>query len=434
MSDLRYDVVLTGNLLDGFTLEHVKRNLVELLELTEHRIGELLQQQHAVLARNLDYQGASRFLERLVQAGVETYLVRHGHAPAITAVKGTVSPPAAADRLVIDDAQARATAFAFTGQGSEYFRIWIVNLLLTLATLGIYSAWAKVRNKQYFYGNTQLDGASFAYRARPMQILKGRLLAFAIFVLYLALSYVYAWVDIVFGLALLGAFPWLLVRSLAFNAHYSAYRNVAFAFDGRYGGAFAAFIGWPMLGLLSLGIVFPLAVYKQQVFLVRHHRYGDTTFSFEPGVAAYYIVFLTLIGMAFALAILLGLISVVLPAELAVAAMIVLPLLMYLWLFVYFSVAVTNLRYNHARLGLHAFHSTLATPSYFRLILINTLLTVVTLGLFLPWARVRTARYKAAHLDVLAKGSLDRFSASVEQRVEAFGEGMSDVFDMDIGL
>lgn len=46
----------------------------------------------------------------------------------------------------------------FTGKGSEYFGIWIVNLLLTILTLGIYSAWAKVRRLQYFYRNTQLAG------------------------------------------------------------------------------------------------------------------------------------------------------------------------------------------------------------------------------------------------------------------------------------
>ena len=28
----------------------------------------------------------------------------------------------------------------FTGSGSEYFGIWIVNLLLTVVTVGIYSA------------------------------------------------------------------------------------------------------------------------------------------------------------------------------------------------------------------------------------------------------------------------------------------------------
>src|SRR6059058_745587 len=33
----------------------------------------------------------------------------------------------------------------FTADPKEYFRIWIVNLALTIVTLGIYSAWAKVR-------------------------------------------------------------------------------------------------------------------------------------------------------------------------------------------------------------------------------------------------------------------------------------------------
>lgn len=56
----------------------------------------------------------------------------------------------------------------FCGSGSEYFRIWIVNLLLTIVTLGIYSAWAKVRTLQYFYRNTQLGGrASTTTAARP---------------------------------------------------------------------------------------------------------------------------------------------------------------------------------------------------------------------------------------------------------------------------
>ena len=59
----------------------------------------------------------------------------------------------------------------FEGSGGEYFKIWIVNLALTIATLGIYSAWAKVRNKRYFYGNTFIAGHSFDYHGRPVRIL-----------------------------------------------------------------------------------------------------------------------------------------------------------------------------------------------------------------------------------------------------------------------
>ena len=57
--------------------------------------------------------------------------------------------------------------FEFKGTASQYFGIWIVNLLLTIITLGIYTPWAKVRTKRYFYGNTLLDGSPFDYLASP---------------------------------------------------------------------------------------------------------------------------------------------------------------------------------------------------------------------------------------------------------------------------
>jgi uncharacterized membrane protein YjgN (DUF898 family) len=62
-----------------------------------------------------------------------------------------------------------AVALRFTGQAGEYFRIWIVNVCLSIVTLGIYSAWAKVRRKRYFYGNTLLKDAAFEYLADRKQ-------------------------------------------------------------------------------------------------------------------------------------------------------------------------------------------------------------------------------------------------------------------------
>ena len=127
--------------------------------------------------------------------------------------------------------------FKFTGTGNEYFKIWVVNLLLSIATLGIYSAWAKVRTARYFYGNTHLDGASFAYAAKPLQILKGRLLAVAVLVGYTLLqgllgplSPIITMVITAVGIVLI--LPWVVVQSLTFHLRYSRYRNIAFGCDG----------------------------------------------------------------------------------------------------------------------------------------------------------------------------------------------------------
>ena len=57
--------------------------------------------------------------------------------------------------------QSRTFPVEFSGSAREYFRIWIVNLCLTLLTAGIFSAWAKVRKKRYYYSHTTLMGLLF---------------------------------------------------------------------------------------------------------------------------------------------------------------------------------------------------------------------------------------------------------------------------------
>ena len=58
-------------------------------------------------------------------------------------------------------------------------------MLLTIVTLGVFSAWAKVRTKRYFNGNTFLDGGNFDYHASPWAILLARILVLALSVRWL---------------------------------------------------------------------------------------------------------------------------------------------------------------------------------------------------------------------------------------------------------
>src|SRR5262249_41838533 len=120
----------------------------------------------------------------------------------------------------------------FTGTGGEYFRIWIVNLLLTIVTFGIYSAWAKVRRIQYFYRNTRVDRAGFDYHCRPIPILKGRLIVFVLLVLY-NWSFKFSLVaGLIVAALLAAAMPWLLAQSQKFRMHNSSYRGLRFRFHG----------------------------------------------------------------------------------------------------------------------------------------------------------------------------------------------------------
>jgi uncharacterized membrane protein YjgN (DUF898 family) len=110
---------------------------------------------------------------------------------------------------------------SFTGTGGEYFRIWITNTFLSIITLGIYSAWAKVRRTRYFYGNTRLAGASFDYHGQPKAILKGRAVALVMLIAYQVFSDMQGVLAGLLVLLLVAAFPWLMWKSLQFKLYNS---------------------------------------------------------------------------------------------------------------------------------------------------------------------------------------------------------------------
>mgnify|MGYP000468726444 FL=1 len=144
----------------------------------------------------------------------------------------------------------------FKGSGSEYFKIWIVNLFLSILTLGIYSAWAKVRRKRYLYGNTSIKGASFEYHASPITILKGRLIAVALLIVYSVLSELFPLVGFFLLILLFAFIPWIVWRSLRFNARMTSLRNVHFSFKGRLGKSYLFYLVIPFIFPLLISSLF----------------------------------------------------------------------------------------------------------------------------------------------------------------------------------
>ena len=186
----------------------------------------------------------------------------------------------------------KLTPIVFQGKASEYFGIWIVNLLLSLVTLGVYSAWAKVRRKKYFYNNTLIDNVGFDYHANPIAILKGRVIAFVLFALYVygkGSSPILAGVLVLlFFLAL----PWLIVRGSLFNSRNTSHRGLRFDFVGTVNKAARVFIGLPMLTFFTLGLIWPYIAHEKSQFLMNNHRFGLSQFDMSRVVKGFYKVYL----------------------------------------------------------------------------------------------------------------------------------------------
>lgn len=372
----------------------------------------------------------------------------------------------------MDQPRQAALPLAFTGSGSEYFRIWIVNLLLTILTLGIYSAWAKVRRLKYFHQNTRLAEASFNYHGEPMAILKGRILALA-----LLMAWNFAPLDQIWGLAigltLAAIWPWIVVRSIRFRRRNSSYRNVRFRFDGRTrelylpfvlllgvflvstmvfypgsdpdgAGVSGALIAVGILATVMLLLIWPHFHFMLQQFSAAHTLFGGTRFRFAARAWDFYKVYLLLLA-AFAGALLLLAVPFVVAREtsgkgdmatfiLVLVTGIVLFYGLLLFVGPYFQVRFQNLIWNNVSLAEHRFESHARVWALFRITLVNLILIVLTLGFYRPFAVIRTLRYRIEAVRLLPAGDLDSFVAGSEAAVAAFGEEAVDLFDFDLAL
>lgn len=186
----------------------------------------------------------------------------------------------------------KLTPIVFQGKASEYFGIWIVNLLLSLVTLGVYSAWAKVRRKKYFYNNTLIDNVGFDYHANPIAILKGRVIAFVFFLFYSQSVHISPFLPLLFLVIFFIALPWIVVRGLLFNARNSSHRGLRFDFVGKVGQAVKVFIGLPLLLIPTFGLIAPYVAHERSQFVMSNHRFGLSQFDMSRVVKQFYKVYL----------------------------------------------------------------------------------------------------------------------------------------------
>jgi uncharacterized membrane protein YjgN (DUF898 family) len=143
----------------------------------------------------------------------------------------------------------------FTGSGSEYFRIWIVNLLLTLVTAGLYFPWAKVRRLRYFYGNTLVAGHPLGFHGDPKKMLRGYLLVVLLGGLYSVAGQFSPVAGLVAFVIVAALWPALFKSSLQFRLANTSWRGLRFRFKGDVPGAYRALLPLFVPSAVLLGVL-----------------------------------------------------------------------------------------------------------------------------------------------------------------------------------
>ena len=305
----------------------------------------------------------------------------------------------------------------FFGAGGSLFGIHIVNVCLTIVTLSLYSFWAKVRLRKYFYSQTQFAGDRFAYHGTGRELLNGASKATFVFGLpYLLLSNlplivggglpVFWLTQILSTLLVLIFLPVAIAGARRYRLSRSSWRGIHFSFRGRATDFMTLFLKGALLTGVTLGAYYPVFDLKRHAYLVDHSYIGNQRFSWdgqEWDLATTFACSMVLVPLSFGLS--------------------------WFW----YSAARQRYIWNHTLLGHARFACTMEGWPLLRLRVGNFLLLVLSLGLAWPWTAVRNARFLMGTLSIHGMAEFDHI-VQENQTADTTGEGLSGFLDSGFDL
>ncbi|MDR1679487.1 MAG: DUF898 domain-containing protein [Prevotellaceae bacterium] len=359
--------------------------------------------------------------------------------------------------------QVRNNIVKFIGRGSELFAIDLVNIILTVLTIGLYYPWAKARKLKYVFQHTELAGSRFDFLGTGKEIFRGFIKAFFIilgfYVLYLivvffigdiaqheiVLGVTIAVFVLAFGVGLPLFIAYAIYGTFRYRAARTSWRGILAGFRANKREFITTYLKGYYLVFGSMLLFYAPAI------IVAFVEQGNS----EPSplsVLVMLLMFPAMIAILFASAwyqtklykitygnLRLGNLQLHFTGKvkelfgIMVVGSILSGLTFGIYLFWYYK----NL-YNFLIENLYAeqegvqyrMRSNISGGKVFRLEIGNALLLIFTLGLAYSWTYCRTARFFADNL-VLPEGiDLDKIEQTEHGYSDTTGEGMADMMDL----
>ena len=328
--------------------------------------------------------------------------------------------------------------FRFHGSASEYFGIWMVNLMLTIVTLTLYSPWVKARRMRYFYGNTQFLKHRFDFVAMPSRILLGRLFALELYLVTVVLTNysILATSSLLMVAAL--CLPWLIRMTLKFKARNSKYGNVRFYFNGSNREAYRVLFLAILINIFTLLLFSPVMIWLYKRYCFNHLSIGQLQFKLNINWSK----FMSAVYLPFGLCLLVGigwLAAVVywvdrIGTNLFSLGLLLSYLLCLALVWPVISARLYLITWNHVELGQSYFKTRVTTWRYSWIVLSNWIVRVLSLGLMTPWAAIRLYEYQLKHLELYVVDDETDLKHILQPDPSALADEILDVFDFDASL
>ncbi|MDX1959594.1 MAG: DUF898 family protein [Leptospiraceae bacterium] len=313
--------------------------------------------------------------------------------------------------------EVKLNRFEFVGDGTDFFILRFVNRMLTGVTLGIYSAWAFVKEKQFLYRNTRFIGESFDYHGTGKERFIGTLKYLGIVLVLLVVIFGLVFLlEPKFGrknaelvsslfsyLIILPLTPYIIVAALRYRLSRTSYRSVRFRFIGTGNGFFKIIIVNFVLSVITLFFYTSWAYCNYFNYVASHSLYGNRPFKFDGKGSELFGTYVS--GFILTL----------------VTCGIYAP-----WFYVNLrKYIVSHILFEGNRFSL----KTLTGEMVFGVMFKNILFIIFTFGFYFPWAVINLRKLILSHLVYEGDIDFDSIIGSFSQ-AEALGDVATDLGDM----
>ncbi|MEX8503192.1 MAG: YjgN family protein [Leptothrix ochracea] len=365
----------------------------------------------------------------------------------------------------------------FTASGSEYFRIWIVNLLLTVVTLGLYWPFAKARKLRYFHENTLVGDSPLSFHGDPKRMLRGYVLMGVLGGVYTVLNNTHPDAAAVMVVLTLPLAPWFLWSALRFRVANTGWRGLRLQFDGTLKQMYRLFVpmvtplgvaavGWVVLLVVGAGggdggesvlkstpatiwgFVTLLCFFASMLMSIRlmwrlkefqhsHYRLGDEVTRLEATLKDYDKVQIRIVGVVFLGSLISSSLTAILVMSLGPWAGPLGVIGLYATMLVvvgYRMARMQNLIWGGTRSEHIVFHSELLLHPLVKLMLKSAVLTVITFGFYWPFAAVALTRMRLEAISLDLSIPLEQLMGSMITQPGAAGEAAADLNPLGLDI
>lgn len=348
------------------------------------------------------------------------------------------------------------SAFAFEGNWRDFAPIAFTNLLLSIVTLGVYTFWAKARERRYLWSRTRFIDDRLEWTGTGLELFIGYVLAFFLFLVPLGFLQFAIQALAIRGhegaavLAVICLYLLLLYfigvaifRALRYRLSRTYWHGIRGGSDDNGFGYAVSHLWKTLVGSLVLGLMVPWAMTNLWNERWRAMSFGPHAFRSEarwqPLMGRYLLYYLVPIGLFVAGVVLAFVTAHAAPPEspeevqtglllgfaLAyVLFFVVLGLIALFYYAAYFREAVGKLSLGDLEFGFSA-----RTLDWLKLMLGNIALVVLTLGIGAIFLGYRNWTFFVRHMHAYGSLDLDSFTQSTT-RTAGHGEGLLDAFDV----